>query len=181
VRITGGIAKGRVITCPDGLDVRPTGSKIRQALFNILVNKVPGARFLDLFAGSGLMGIEALSRGAASLVAVEQSRQQAKVVESNLNKVGLGGAVICGDVRKVLPSLPERSYDIIFADPPYRSTSSVNLPERVDKLDLLADDGVLVIEHARALILPDQTDRLVQSDFREYGQTAISFYRQKKA
>lgn len=176
MRITGGTARGRLISCPEGLDVRPTGSKIRQAFFNILAYKVPDCRFLDLFAGSGLMGLEAASRGAATLLAVEQKKIQVKAIEGNYEKLGLPGKVVCADVREFLRTLEPSSFDIIFADPPYKSTFPKLVLTDVDKFQLLAEDGVLAIEHARENQLPESLEHLVRTDYRQYGQTAVSFY-----
>jgi 16S rRNA (guanine(966)-N(2))-methyltransferase RsmD len=176
MRITGGTARGRLISCPEGLDVRPTASKIRQAFFNILAYKVPDCRFLDLFAGSGLMGLEAASRGAASLLVVEQTKLQVKAIEGNYQKLGLPGKVVCADVREFLRTLEPSSFDIIFADPPYRSTYPKLVLADVDKFQLLAANGVLAIEHARENQLAEKGHNLVRTDYREYGQTAISFY-----
>lgn len=180
MRITGGTARGRVINGPSGLEARPTSSKIRQAFFNILRNIVPGSRFLDLFAGTGLMGIEALSRGAASLIAVEENRRLAKGIEADLKRLGFEGEVICGDVRKVLPILEPGAFELIFADPPYASRFDQIVLHGVGRHRLLSAAGVLAIEHARSSQLPDEENGLEAFDRREYGQTSVSFYRLKK-
>jgi len=177
MRITGGSARGRVISGPEGLEARPTASKIRQAFFNILRNKVPGARFLDLCAGTGLMGLEALSRGAASLVAVDENRKLAKGIEADLKRLGFEGEVICSDVRKVMPVLEGEGFDIIYADPPYQSRMAHAILRGVDRGKLLNQDGVLAIEHARADDPPAEEGDLVAFDKRDYGQSSISFYR----
>src|SRR5579885_1525759 len=127
LRVTGGTARGRAIESPPGRDVRPTSSKIRQALFNILQSRLsPGFsegdyHFLDLFAGTGMMGIEALSRGASELIAVEADRKLAQNIIQSLEKLGLEGEVIAGDVRETLDKLPAYYFDVIFADPPYKT------------------------------------------------------------
>lgn len=177
MRITGGSARGRVIDGPSGLEARPTASKIRQAFFNILRNIVPEARFLDLFAGTGLMGIEALSRGAGSLIAVEESRKLAKSIEADLKRLGFEGEVICADVRKVFPLLGSGEFEIIYADPPYKSRLALTVLQGVQRYSLLSPDGVLAIEHSRDEVLPDQHEELIIFDRREYGQTAVTFYR----
>ncbi len=180
MRITAGIARGREIICPPGLEARPTASKIRQAFFNILRNKVDDARFLDLFAGSGLMGLEALSRGARELVAIDESRRMVKAIEDNLDRLNFQGQVIQADVRSFLDQLPKRGFDIIFADPPYKSRQSESVLHQVARRDILHDDGVLAIEHAREFKLPEESGNLVFYDRRDYGQTSISFYRHKQ-
>lgn len=181
MRITAGLARGREIVCPPGLEARPTASKIRQAFFNILRNKVADARFLDLFAGSGLMGMEALSRGAAELVAIDESRRMVKVIEDNLHRLNFQGQVHQADVRSFLDQLPKGGFDIIFADPPYQSQLAETVLHRVARHQILANDGILAIEHAREFKMPEESGNLEFYDRRDYGQTSISFYRQKEA
>jgi 16S rRNA (guanine966-N2)-methyltransferase len=182
MRITGGECRGRTISAPEGLAVRPTASKIRQAFFNILSNIiVPEPRFVDVCAGSGLMGFEALSRGASRLIAVEDNRQFAQAIESNAKRLGFQAAteVICGDARKVLPLLNQAEADVIFADPPYRNDDLArSIVRLVDEHNLLAQDGVLAIEHSQDLKLAENHGQLVLYDRRKYGQTAISFFRE---
>lgn len=180
MRITGGEARGRSIASPQGREARPTASKIRQAFFNILSKKVSGARFLDLCAGTGLMGIEALSRGAKSLVAVEESRKLVKNIEANLKMLGYEGEVVCGDVRKVLHFLKGEKFDIIFVDPPYQSQLVPSILTGIHRFQLLAESGVVAIEHAQGLVFPDETYELVICDYREYGQSAITFFHRQE-
>lgn len=179
MRITGGRSKGRVISAPDGQAVRPTASKIRQAFFNILGHKIVDARFLDLFAGSGIMGIEALSRGAKALVAVEESRRLTKAIEANLARFGYEAEVICGDVCKVLPVFDFERFDVVFADPPYQSRLALSVLAGVDRHKLLNQDGILAIEHSREMVLAEELSTLIAFGRRLYGQTAITFYKPK--
>lgn len=176
LRITGGDARGRSITSPSGYNVRPTSSKIRQALFNILASRIPGARFLDLFGGTGLMGIEALSRGAAELTTIEIERKLAANISNSLQKLKFEAEVIIGDVRERLDDLKGGKFDIIFADPPYKSPLAKSVLHLVDRYDLLSDDGILVIEHAREMELPLEKIALRLTGRREYGQTCLSFF-----
>ena len=176
MRITGGAARGRVIEGPEGLELRPTGSKVRQAFFNILQNKLYGSSFLDVCAGTGLMGIEAMSRGAASLIAVEENRKIAKTIESNLKRLGFEAEVICADLRRVLPVLQERSFDIIYADPPYKGGLNETILQLVASHQLLNDEGVLIVEHLRSLPMPEECEQLKRSSLRHYGQSSLSFY-----
>ena len=159
--------------------MRPTGSKIRQAFFNILSNRLAGCAFVDVCAGSGLMGIEALSRGAAGLIAIEENRRMAQSIQANLKRLGFAEAseVITGDVRRVLPLLNAREADIIFADPPYKAGLAEPILLLVAKHQLLSDSGVFAVEHAADLALPESSDGLQCYDRRKYGQTAVSFYR----
>jgi 16S rRNA (guanine(966)-N(2))-methyltransferase RsmD len=159
-----------------GLEVRPTGAKVRQALFNILGQRVHGAHFLDLFAGSGLIGLEALSRGAESLIAVDENRKMTRMIESNVKHLGYQAEVITADVRKAIPVLEERHFSIVFADPPYKNQLASTVVQLAGKHQLLSDHGLMLVEHARNLPMPDETEELTLVDRRIYGQTAISFY-----
>lgn len=181
MRITAGIARGREIVCPPGLEARPTASKIRQAFFNILRNKVQDARFLDLFAGSGLMGLEALSRGAAELVCIDENRRMVKAIEENVNRLNFQAQVIQADVRSFLDQLPKNSFDIIFADPPYKSRLAESILNGVARHGILQQEGILAIEHAREFKLPEESGNLIAYDRRDYGQTSITFYQYKKS
>jgi len=180
LRITGGEARGRSITSPRGLDVRPTSSKIRQALFNILAGKIVDANFLDLFGGTGLMGIEALSRGAANLTTVELERKLAASISDSIAKLGFEAEVIVGDVRERLGDLRGSKFDIIFADPPYKSGLAKSVLQLVDKFDLLGEDGLLIIEQAKDTEFSLDKSPLTLTDRREYGHTSISFFQRVK-
>ena len=187
MRITGGQLKGRSVQCPDGLNVRPTASKVRQAFFNILSSRIEQAAFLDLSAGSGLLGFEAVSRGARLVTFVEENKRQVasirKSIETFAEALGESAAeVVSGDVRRILPTLRGSAYDIIFADPPYKHKCGPMVLEGAMANDLLAADGLIVIEHFRddpleaglsAAKLDLEFERI---DYREYGQTALSFF-----
>src|SRR5262249_16481896 len=114
--ITGGQARGRRIASPEGLAVRPTASKIRQALFNILGVRIKKAHFLDIFAGTGMMGLEALSRGAAELTVVEESRKMVRAIEASLLRLGYESQaqIYTADFRQLLPTLTPHQFDVIF-------------------------------------------------------------------
>jgi 16S rRNA (guanine(966)-N(2))-methyltransferase RsmD len=122
------------------------------------------------------MGIEALSRGAAELVAVDEKRAMVRIIEENLRKIGYEAKVICADARKFIPALAPESFDIIFADPPYQSLSAEKTLEMVQTYRLLKPDGILAIEHSTAKKLPEHAGPFVKTRTREWGQTAISFY-----
>jgi 16S rRNA (guanine966-N2)-methyltransferase len=177
MRITGGEARGRSITSPEGLAVRPTGAKIRQAFFNILGQRIEGARFLDVFAGTGMMGLEALSRGCNDVVFVEESRRMTDAIQSSLGELGYEAKVMTGDFRRLLPGFGPREFDIIFADPPYKSPFGKLVVEVIERHELLAEGGVLVVEHLRGNQLPVEINLLQKVDQRNYGQTGLSFFR----
>jgi len=175
VRIVAGSRKGHRIDAPKGVVTRPTGDRVREALFSI-VGPVEGARVLDLFAGSGALGLEALSRGASTCVFVERDRQATRVIRENLEKLRLTGAVVVE--RSVVAALRDerdsrRSYDLVLADPPYETWSSqeADLAELVPAV--LADDALLVVETSDR-IEPDLPLDLVTT--RRYGSARITVF-----
>jgi 16S rRNA (guanine966-N2)-methyltransferase len=179
MRITGGIFRGRLIKSTPGMEVRPTTDKVRQSIFNILMNDIEGKTVLDIFAGSGSLGIEAVSRGAVSAVFIEIARTQANAVHGNLRSLGLHSEVIEADFRKGIRQLSEQGkrFDIIMADPPYAEITPREVIDTVLQYDLLANDGFLIIEHISGAVTDD--DRLVILKKRKYGQTEVTFYGRK--
>jgi 16S rRNA (guanine966-N2)-methyltransferase len=176
MRIIAGSRKGARLFAPKGLDTRPTGDRAREAVFN-LVGPVDGARVLDLFAGSGAMGLEALSRGAASAVFVERDRTAAATIERNLEKLDLvGAAVLREDAIRVLAAdaAAGRRYDLVLIDPPYRMLAGI-LPKLVRHLPpVLEPVGLVVVESDShdpepELPLPMRTSR-------RYGSTRITLF-----
>jgi len=188
VKITAGQFRGRSVHCPAGLDVRPTSSKVRQAFFNILGTRVRDAGFLDIFAGSGLMGFEALSRGASYVAFVEESRSQGRAIEQTIKMFGQNDSeaeLILGDFRRVLPALQgngKYKFDLIFADPPYKMHYGGTVLALVEEHQLLGEGGLVIIEHLRGDPLPDGSPdgNLVKSDQRFYGQTGLTFFSNSK-
>jgi 16S rRNA (guanine966-N2)-methyltransferase len=175
MRIVAGSRKGHGIAAPKGVVTRPTGDRVREAVFSI-VGPIDGARVLDLFAGSGAMGLEALSRGAGSAVFVERDREACRVIQRNLEKLRLTGAdVRCGDVLGELRAEigRRRRYDLILADAPYEDWE--RFEERLGALlpDLLADDGLVVVETA-AKVEPRLPLDLRTS--RRYGSARITVF-----
>jgi 16S rRNA (guanine966-N2)-methyltransferase len=175
VRIVAGSRKGHRIDAPRGAVTRPTSDRVREAVFSIL-GSVEGAQVLDLFAGSGAMGLEALSRGAAGCVFVESDRQAARVIQSNLEKLRLTGAVVVArDAAAVLREelVRERRYDLVLADPPYEEweRQEPTLAQLVPTV--LADDGLVVVETAERTepALP-----LALVTTRRYGSARITVY-----
>ncbi len=179
LRVTGGEARGRLVASPSGNQVRPTASKVRQSIFNILGEKTIESSFLDLFAGTGIMGLEALSRGAAKLVSVEMNPSLSRALQKTLDQFSFQAELKVGDVKTELPRLSNHKFDIIYADPPYKSPLIENLVEMVSQANLLNEDGVLIIEHAntREALQPQASGKLVATDKRVYGQTSVSFFK----
>lgn len=178
MRVIAGTYKGRKLESPENYDIRPTTDKAKEALFSILMNDVPGSRVLDLFAGSGALGIEALSRGAAECVFVDHSRQAAALIKKNLAacRVTEPARVISGDYRKVLASLAG-SFDIILMDPPYNQGLLPDAFALIDQQELLAEDGVIVCEHRKEEELPEEICSFVREKERRYGIVKLSIYR----
>lgn len=175
MRVIAGSRKGHKLAAPHGLDTRPTSDRVRENIFN-LVGPVDGARVLDLFAGSGALGIEALSRGAASAVFVEREAEAVRTVERNLDRLRLTGArVVHGDVLHTIGREVNAGakYDLVLVDPPYGMLTEIQ-PRLARHLpSLLAADGLLVVEtDARTepdLPLPVRTSR-------KYGHTRVTLF-----
>ncbi len=149
LRITGGEFRGRMIEAPRGEQVRPSAAQLRQALFNSLQTAVPEARVLDLFAGAGALGLEALSRGAASVVFVEQSQPSLQAIKQNIALLGVleRTTVIADSVAKCWPRLSELApFDLIIADPPYAAGWEERLINELPFGELLAEGGYFVLE-----------------------------------
>lgn len=177
MRISGGTGRGRRLIAPSGSAVRPTSDKVRQALFNILGDRVSGAAFLDLFAGAGGIGIEAISRGAGTVVFVDASRHSVRAIKDNLDRTGLGqkAKVVMAEAGAFIKR-PSGPYDIIFMDPPYAEDVSPLL-ERIGYSGLLKPDGILIYEHFRKRPSPDKAGGLVLFREARYGDTVLAFYR----
>jgi 16S rRNA (guanine966-N2)-methyltransferase len=171
VRIIAGSRKGARIFAPKRSDTRPTGDRVREAAFN-LIGPVEGVSVLDLFAGSGAMGLEALSRGAASAVFVESDREACRAIERNLDKLGLtGGTVVCRDAFRALAT-STRSYDLVLCDPPYGFADHERLAPYL--VGALAPDGLLVYETS-AREEPD-VKGLTPRTSRTYGSARLTLF-----
>jgi 16S rRNA (guanine966-N2)-methyltransferase len=175
VRVVAGSARGRRIHAPPGTDTRPTTDRVREAVFNALgsLGSVEGAVVVDLFAGSGALGIEALSRGAAHATFVESDRRAVAVIEQNLADLDLAdrAEVVRGPVDRSIGSLPG-TVDLVLADPPYAFDDWADLLASLRTH--LADDAVVVAESDRSLALPDGWERVRE---RTYGGTVVLFAR----
>jgi 16S rRNA (guanine966-N2)-methyltransferase len=170
MRIVAGRWRGRTIAAPTGRQVRPTADRVREAWMSIVGPLLPDARVLDLFAGSGALGIEAVSRGAAVADLVETAPASLRAIQSNIESLGAGDAVRIHrkDALRFVEGLEVGAYDVAFADPPYDLGLATALAERWLAVPFA---GVLGIEHRRGEQLPGDGDR------RQYGQTAITFLR----
>ncbi len=182
MRIISGEYRGRKLLTPENQDIRPTSDKVREAVFNILMNDIYGAVCLDLFAGTGGLGIEALSRGADRCYFGDSSREAIRIVRANLRTCGAEdrAEVVPGDYRKVLGRL-KGPLDIVFLDPPYRAGLYASCLELIDSLDLLAPDGIIVAERETRVTLPDEAAGFMKVKTRRYGKTSIDLYRRPSA
>jgi 16S rRNA (guanine966-N2)-methyltransferase len=175
VRIIAGQRKGHTIYAPKGLDTRPTSDRVRENVFNIVAPWVEDARVLDLYAGSGAMGLEALSRGAAAVVFVESDEDAVRAIERNLDKLRLTGArVVRADAATGLAqeATAGRKYDLVLADPPYAMTDYDALARYLPRV--LAEDGLLVFESS-ARIQPELSGLAVRTA-RKYGSTRVTVF-----
>jgi 16S rRNA (guanine966-N2)-methyltransferase len=174
-RITGGSLGSRKLRSPKGTHVRPTPGRVKESLFSILMNRLEGARVLDLFAGTGAIGFEAASRGASRVVSVEGQRDVAHAIEEAVKNLGIGGIVT------VFPAPAERAlyrlegpFDIVYLDPPYADPVPLQLLALMLERRLLAPDALVVYEHAAKRMLPEIPGyRSVREEV--YGDVALAF------
>jgi 16S rRNA (guanine(966)-N(2))-methyltransferase RsmD len=187
MRIIAGAVGGRRIRAPRGMATRPTSDRVREAVFNILGAPPHGARVLDLYAGAGALGLEALSRGAASAVFVDRDAGAVRCVQENAAELGLHerARVLRGEA---LPSLRKLAtagerFTWVFVDPPYASGEAAAALDALGAppAPLLDDDAVVVVEHDRRRAPDDQYGALSRADRRRYGDTEVSFYRRPGA
>jgi 16S rRNA (guanine(966)-N(2))-methyltransferase RsmD len=181
VRITGGHARGIQIRAPRGKRTRPTSDKVREALFGILGERVSGATVLDLFAGSGALAIEALSRGAKHAVLVEKESAAAASARHNLKKTGLveKARILQCDFRSGLARLDREKerFDIIFLDPPYHRDDIIDIvADALAKHPVTSDGCIIVVEHFEKISAPERIADVALDHTRSYGQTSLSFY-----
>ncbi len=179
MRIIAGAARGRTLVGPKGLVTRPMTGRAREALFSILAQMVPGARVLDLYAGTGSLGLEALSRGAESVAFVERDRRALTALRRNVATIDLGGEVIGDDVERYLEK-SDSIFDLVFVDPPY-ALSLASVQEVLRKLEPLLGAGATVVIHRRVGEEPPvEAGRLHLSDERTYGDSRLWTYRKEQ-
>ena len=185
MRITGGSARGRKLLSPKSELIRPTCDRVREALFNIIGERLLGARVLDCFAGTGAIGIEALSRGAEFVLFVDQSLEAGRLIEANLRatipqpraafaRLNLATTATLQSLRGHLP--PTARFDIILMDPPYRQDLVPRLLQLIDAEQLLEPGGLVVVEEHFQVELPETIGSLHRFDHRRYGETGLWFF-----
>ncbi|HEY2964485.1 MAG TPA: 16S rRNA (guanine(966)-N(2))-methyltransferase RsmD [Pyrinomonadaceae bacterium] len=181
MRVIAGKFKGRNLKSPPSMQVRPTSDRLRETLFNVIASRVPESRFLDLCAGSGAVGLEALSRGAAHATFVDRSRRSCQLIESNLKLCGVPEEqwdIYCSEVTEFLKQTSAHTadrWDIIFFDPPYKEDYLPAL-QILGSSKLLNDDGLLVVEHHHKTELPETSGRLHRTRILKQGDSSLSFF-----
>ena len=181
MRVITGSCRGAKLRTLDGLETRPTADRVKEAVFNVLQFDIQGRRVLDLFAGSGQLAIEALSRGAASAVLVDRSQGAVEVIRWNLEHLRLTdrATVLRQDYLRYLELCRER-FDMIFLDPPYQSDCLETALRRISEIDILSDGGIIVCEKPREKVLhPDLGPLHCTGEYR-YGKTAVNLYTRRK-
>ena len=180
MRVIAGSHRGRRLSGPRGISLRPTSDKVREALFSILGNRVPGSRFLDVYAGTGAVGIEALSRGAHIVTFVESDPKAVQIMRKNLSACSMleQAEVRVSPVQTFLrqPQWWNGPYDVVFADPPYADRQAVELVLGSWDLALLASEGIMVLEQDARVELPEATHGARLMRRYEYGDTALFLY-----
>lgn len=177
MRITGGTARGIPLAAPRGAKLRPTSEKVRNALFQLVGAVVQDARVLDLYAGTGALGIEALSRGAASADFVEQDARLCQVIDQNLERAGFrqSGHVHRARVEQALQFL-EGAYRLALLDPPYGMAEAPEVLVMLSRPGLLEDGAIVVLEHSSRDAVSEQYGSLQMKTRRRYGDTSVSLY-----
>jgi len=186
MRITGGHAKGKILSSFKGLNIRPTSDHVREAIFSILGQDFTGKRVMDLFAGTGVLGLEAISRGANSAVFVEISSQAIALIRKNIQMCGFTdrATVLKKDLRKALPSLDSMGglpFDVVFVDPPYRQGLVPQSLARLVQKRVLADNAIVLAETYKTEELVREVSGLLLVDCRTYGDTKINFYKWRRS
>ena len=182
MRITGGHSRGRLLASIKGLDIRPSSDKVKEALFNLIGQDVTGQRVLDLFAGSGSLGLEALSRGAVWSLFIDNSRECLALIKKNLELCGYqdSGTVLKGDLSKGLPwkhPLMNEGFDLIFIDPPYGKGLIQPVLGELTHRKCLLPTSIVLAESSKKDVLPSEVGDLRLIDSRLYGETKIDIYR----
>ena len=178
MRVITGKARGVALKTPDGLLTRPTSDRVKEALFSIIQFDIPGARVLDLFGGTGQLGIEALSRGATRAVFVDEREDACRLIKENLRRTRLeqDAQVVRSDYLSYLDRCGER-FDIIFLDPPYAEVFLENSIKRITEIDILQSGGIIVAERPLGKDLPWEFPGYTRSKDYKYGKTLLTLYR----
>ena len=178
MRVITGKARGVQLKTPDGMTTRPTTDRVKEALFSIIHFEIPGAKVLDLFGGTGQLGIEALSRGAKSAVFVDAQESACKVIRENLKRTKMEreGTVVRSDYLQYLNHSREK-FNIILLDPPYAEVFLENALKRITEIDILETNGIIVAERPLGKELPWEFEGYSRSKDYKYGKILLTIYR----
>ena len=178
MRVITGSARGVQLKTPEGLVTRPTSERVKEAMFSIIQFEIPGAMVLDLFGGTGQLGIEALSRGAKNAVFVDAGEPACRLIRENLKRTRLEGQgrVIRSDYLEYLSRCREQ-FDIIFLDPPYAEVFLENALKRITEIDILRSNGIIITERPLGKELPWEYQGYQRSKDYKYGKTLLTIYR----
>ena len=178
MRVITGTARGRKLKTPTGYDVRPTSDQVKEAIFNIVQFDVEGRRVLDLFGGTGQLGIEALSRGAESAVFVDAREESCRLIRENLKRTKLEnlGKVVRSDYLSYLNRCKEQ-FEIIILDPPYAEVFLENALKTITEIDILHSGGIIITERPTGKELPWEFEGFTRSKDYKYGNTILAIYR----
>jgi 16S rRNA (guanine(966)-N(2))-methyltransferase RsmD len=181
MKIGSGRFRGRNIDTPCGKKTRPTSGRLKKALFDIIAPDLDGARVLDLYAGAGALGLEAISRGASHATFVERGRSVVNVIAGNLDKLGISeqAEILQCEIRAALHQLAQRGekFDFVMLDPPYRSNLHAIVLWQIDASSVLASDGLIIIEHHHKLELGDAVGSLRKVRRVRAGESCLTFYK----
>ena len=181
MRVIAGKVRGLTLKTIDGDSTRPTRDMVREALFSILMNDIPDANFLDLFAGSGAVGIEALSRGAKFSMFVDLNPKCVHVIKENLEKAKFTDVseLYNTDYKKAIQKLSENMFDIIYIDPPYNKEMGIDAIARLSEKNVLKDGGIIVLETDTNEVVPTEIGRYEKFNYKRYGRNILSLFRRK--
>lgn len=179
MRVITGTARGRRLKTPDNYDIRPTTDNVKESVFNIIQFDIEGRQVLDLFAGTGQLGIECLSRGAADAVFVDRDRDAVRIVKDNLKTCGMKATVLQEDSISFLNHCGK--FDVIFIDPPYDSDLYESALKIINLVDILSEGGIIICEARREKVLPEMTEPYRKRKEYNYGKVKICIYTKEPA
>ena len=181
MRVISGKSRGLKLNAPKNNDVRPTTDRVKESLFNMINPYIIDSNILDLFAGTGSLGIESLSRGANKCIFVDNSKESINIVKSNIKKARVEdeSIVLNLDFKSAINSLclKKEKFDVIFMDPPYYKNMFMDALCSIDNNKLLKEDGIIVVEHDTKDKFPDNIGRLYKNRDKKYGNTTLTFYK----
>lgn len=179
MRVITGSARGRRLKTPENYDIRPTTDNVKESVFNIIQFDVEGRQVLDLFAGTGQLGIECLSRGAAGAVFVDRDREAVRIIKDNLKTCGMKATVLQEDSISFLNHCGK--FDVIFIDPPYDSDLYESALKIINLVDILSEGGIIICEARREKMLPEMTEPYRKRREYNYGKVKICIYNKESA